>query len=106
VTSRKLLSLVRTLPLGLRQIYGYTALSKAEYEEDDGRATDIDLVLKVQRVWDEIHREDPANLQARGMLAVARQRISIGATLTRLWWLKRIGSRAGPSSINPRATRR
>ncbi len=70
------LSLLKPLSLHLRRIYAHTCLDLADYQEDDGEKSDLNLILTSERLWDQIHQDDSTSAEARGMLVFVRLRLA------------------------------
>ena len=67
------LSLVQRLSPNLRKVYAYSCLCIADLQQEDAEKPDLELIIKAERLWEEIVREEPPSNEARGMLVMARR---------------------------------
>ena len=67
------LGLVRPLYPVLRSAYAQSCVTMIDLQEEDGERPELELFRKSERVWKEILRDQPASVEARGMLVMLRR---------------------------------
>jgi serine/threonine protein kinase len=70
------LSLVQPLSPELQKVHAQACLAMVDYQSLDGERPDIALCLRAEPIWDQLYRGDPRNIEAAGMLAVARRTLA------------------------------
>lgn len=70
------LGLVQPLSWNLQIVYPTTCFALADYQAEDGRSPDIELILKAHRLWEAFLRENPQSALARASLVVVRRRLA------------------------------
>jgi len=70
------LSLVQRLSPNLRKVYAYSCLSIAGLQEEDAEKLDLQLLLRAERLLEEIVRDEPTDDRYRGMLVMTRRALA------------------------------
>jgi tRNA A-37 threonylcarbamoyl transferase component Bud32 len=70
------LSLIQPLSPVQRGMYAESCLEMADYQSYDGEEPDISLVVRAERIRDELYRENPTDNAGRGMLVLARRQLA------------------------------
>ncbi len=70
------LGLVQPLSWNLRIVHPTTCFAMADYQAEDGRSPDIELLLKSHQLWEAFLRENPNSTLARASLVVVRRRLA------------------------------
>jgi serine/threonine protein kinase len=69
-------SLVRSLTRDDRQVFAHACFHMAEYREQDSGQVDLGLLQQSERLWTEMHCEDPQFPDARAYLVIVRQQLA------------------------------
>jgi eukaryotic-like serine/threonine-protein kinase len=70
------LSLVRPLSWNLRVVHALTSFALADYQAEDGRIPDVELLLKAERSWVGLLHQSPESPMARASLVIIRRRLA------------------------------
>ncbi len=69
-------SLIQPLPQYFRGLHAGACLHVALYREEETGQADLDLLRKSERLWAEIHHEEPQGPEARRNLVIVRQQLA------------------------------
>jgi eukaryotic-like serine/threonine-protein kinase len=70
------LSLFHPLSWNSSIAHALTSYALADYQAEDGRIPDLELILKAERIWVGLYRQAPTNPMFRGHLVIVRQRLA------------------------------
>jgi tRNA A-37 threonylcarbamoyl transferase component Bud32/tetratricopeptide (TPR) repeat protein len=70
------LSLFRSLSWNLQVVQAMTGFAQADYQAEDGRTPDVELILKAERIWEKLLHLAPTNSMVRSNLVIVRRRLA------------------------------
>jgi tRNA A-37 threonylcarbamoyl transferase component Bud32/tetratricopeptide (TPR) repeat protein len=70
------LSLIKELSPNLSKAFASSCFGLADYQEEQGKTPDLDLLFESERQWDRFLRHDPRSDEARAFLVIVRQKLA------------------------------